>query len=198
MVGRATFIDPANRVNIVDWRNAPISQLYYRYEEGSDYEERFGDREVEGEICRAPDRHHRGRGAGAGGLPAGVVAARAGRLGADGSACARAGRRRGQGGAPARPDAGPEPVCRLGVGWRSAGGGAGHAGAGAAAAGPPPARDRRPGRSPAVRADHHTALGRGGDPGRGGQRQDHHRPAPDRLPGLRGARSLPPPSACWW
>jgi DNA helicase-2/ATP-dependent DNA helicase PcrA len=50
LVGRATFIDPSNRVNIVDWRNAPISQLYYRYEEGSDYEERFGDREVEGEI----------------------------------------------------------------------------------------------------------------------------------------------------
>jgi DNA helicase-2/ATP-dependent DNA helicase PcrA len=50
LVGRASFIDPATRVNIVDWRNAPVSQLYYRYSEGSDYEERFGDRDVEGEL----------------------------------------------------------------------------------------------------------------------------------------------------
>lgn len=50
LIGRATFVDPERRVNIVDWRNAPISQLYYRYEEGSDYEERFGSREVEGEL----------------------------------------------------------------------------------------------------------------------------------------------------
>jgi DNA helicase II / ATP-dependent DNA helicase PcrA len=49
-VGRATFVDPRARVNIVDWRNAPVSQLFYRYGEGSDYEERFGDRDVEGEI----------------------------------------------------------------------------------------------------------------------------------------------------
>jgi DNA helicase-2/ATP-dependent DNA helicase PcrA len=49
-IGRATFVDPAARVNIVDWRHAPVSQLFYRYAEGSDYEERFGDRDVEGEI----------------------------------------------------------------------------------------------------------------------------------------------------
>jgi len=49
-VGRATFMDAKARVNIVDWRNAPVSQLYYCYGEGSDYEETFGDREVEGEI----------------------------------------------------------------------------------------------------------------------------------------------------
>jgi DNA helicase-2/ATP-dependent DNA helicase PcrA len=50
LIGRATFIDPASRVNIVDWRNAPVSQLYYRYSEGSDYDERFGDQDVEGEV----------------------------------------------------------------------------------------------------------------------------------------------------
>jgi DNA helicase-2/ATP-dependent DNA helicase PcrA len=49
-IGRSTFTDPATKVNIVDWRNAPVSQLYYRYPEGSDYEETFGKREVEGEI----------------------------------------------------------------------------------------------------------------------------------------------------
>ena len=50
LIGRATFVDPERRVNIVDWRHAPVSELYYRYTEGSDYEERFGDREVEGDI----------------------------------------------------------------------------------------------------------------------------------------------------
>jgi DNA helicase-2/ATP-dependent DNA helicase PcrA len=50
LVGRASYIDAARGVNIVDWRNAPVSQLYYRYPEGSDYEERFGEREAEGEI----------------------------------------------------------------------------------------------------------------------------------------------------
>ena len=50
MIGRATFVDPERRVNVVDWRHAPVSELYYRYAEGSDYEERFGDREVEGDI----------------------------------------------------------------------------------------------------------------------------------------------------
>ena len=50
LIGRATFTDPKSRINIVDWRNAPISQLYYRYSEGSDYEETFGEREVEGDI----------------------------------------------------------------------------------------------------------------------------------------------------
>jgi DNA helicase II / ATP-dependent DNA helicase PcrA len=49
-IGRTTFTDPQARINIVDWRNAPISQLYYRYPEGSDYEETFGDREVEGDV----------------------------------------------------------------------------------------------------------------------------------------------------
>jgi ATP-dependent DNA helicase UvrD/PcrA len=52
MIGRATFVDAKAGVRIVDWRHAPVSQLYYRYPEGSPYEERFGDREVEGEILR--------------------------------------------------------------------------------------------------------------------------------------------------
>jgi DNA helicase II / ATP-dependent DNA helicase PcrA len=49
-IGRATFTDTKARVHIVDWRNAPVSQLYYCYPEGSDYEETFGEREVEGDI----------------------------------------------------------------------------------------------------------------------------------------------------
>src|SRR6185503_17750196 len=50
LIGRATFVDAGARVNIVDWRHAPVSQLFYRYPEGSDYEERFGARDVEGDI----------------------------------------------------------------------------------------------------------------------------------------------------
>ena len=49
-IGRATFTDAKARIHIVDWRNAPVSQLYYCYPEGSDYEETFGEREVEGDI----------------------------------------------------------------------------------------------------------------------------------------------------
>lgn len=49
-IGRSTYIEPRAGVRIVDWRHAPISQLYYRYEEGATYEETFGDREVEGEV----------------------------------------------------------------------------------------------------------------------------------------------------
>ncbi|RYE93952.1 MAG: DNA helicase UvrD [Myxococcales bacterium] len=50
LIGRATHIDSRSGVRIVDWRHAPISQLYYRYPEGAPYEESFGGREVEGEV----------------------------------------------------------------------------------------------------------------------------------------------------
>lgn len=50
LIGKTTHVDGAAGVRIVDWRNAPVSQIYYRYEEGSEYEETFGEREVEGEV----------------------------------------------------------------------------------------------------------------------------------------------------
>ena len=50
LIGRATFLDSKTGVRIVDWRDAPVSRIYYRYEEGDDYEEQFGDRDVEGEV----------------------------------------------------------------------------------------------------------------------------------------------------
>ncbi|MCB9660492.1 MAG: ATP-binding domain-containing protein [Sandaracinaceae bacterium] len=50
LIGRATFLDPKTGIRIVDWRDAPVSRIYYRYEEGDDYEETFGDRDVEGEV----------------------------------------------------------------------------------------------------------------------------------------------------
>jgi len=50
LIGRGTLIDTKRGIRIVDWRHAPVSQLYYRHEEGAQYEETFGDREVEGRI----------------------------------------------------------------------------------------------------------------------------------------------------
>lgn len=50
LIGRSTYLDSRTGVRIVDWRNAPVSRLYYRYAEGDDYEEDFGGRRVEGEV----------------------------------------------------------------------------------------------------------------------------------------------------
>ncbi len=45
-LGKATRIDHGLR--IVDWRNAPISRIFYSYQQGEVYEERFGGRMQEG------------------------------------------------------------------------------------------------------------------------------------------------------
>ena len=50
LIGKRGYVEPGGGVNIVDWRHAPVSRLYYRYDEGDVYEERLGEREVEGEI----------------------------------------------------------------------------------------------------------------------------------------------------
>ncbi len=50
LIGKTTLIAPEHGIRIVDWRHAPVSQLYYRYEEGASYDEEFGDREVEGRV----------------------------------------------------------------------------------------------------------------------------------------------------
>jgi DNA helicase-2/ATP-dependent DNA helicase PcrA len=50
LIGRGTYLDSRTGVRIVDWRDAPVSRLYYRYDEGDDYDEEFGGREVNGEV----------------------------------------------------------------------------------------------------------------------------------------------------
>jgi ATP-dependent DNA helicase UvrD/PcrA len=50
LIGRSTYVDTRAGVRIVDWRDAPVSRLFYRYNEGDEYEETFGEREVEGEM----------------------------------------------------------------------------------------------------------------------------------------------------
>jgi DNA helicase-2/ATP-dependent DNA helicase PcrA len=48
LVGARSYVDSASGIRIVDWRQAPVSRIYYRYGEGDDYEEELGDRLVEG------------------------------------------------------------------------------------------------------------------------------------------------------
>ncbi|MBM4362091.1 MAG: AAA family ATPase, partial [Deltaproteobacteria bacterium] len=50
LVGRSTYVDSRAGVRIVDWRDAPVSRIFYRYAEGDEYEETFGEREVLGEV----------------------------------------------------------------------------------------------------------------------------------------------------
>ncbi|HSZ84169.1 MAG TPA: DNA helicase UvrD, partial [Polyangia bacterium] len=40
LIGSRSYVEPGGGVQIVDWRNAPVSRLFYRYEEGDGYEER--------------------------------------------------------------------------------------------------------------------------------------------------------------
>ncbi|HSU41427.1 MAG TPA: ATP-binding domain-containing protein [Polyangiaceae bacterium] len=51
LIGRATYLDTKSDVRIVDWRDAPVSRLYYRYDEGDEYDEVFGGREVTGTVA---------------------------------------------------------------------------------------------------------------------------------------------------
>lgn len=48
-LGKGTRI--ARGVRIVDWRNAPISRLFYAYQQGEEYEEELGDTVHTGEIA---------------------------------------------------------------------------------------------------------------------------------------------------
>ena len=48
LIGKSTFI--SDRVRIVDWRNAPISRIFYQYLEGDEYDEVVNGRDVSGEV----------------------------------------------------------------------------------------------------------------------------------------------------
>jgi DNA helicase-2/ATP-dependent DNA helicase PcrA len=50
LVGSKQYLDAGAGIRIVDWRNAPVSRIFYRYREGDAYEELLGDRPVEGEV----------------------------------------------------------------------------------------------------------------------------------------------------
>ncbi len=50
LVGSRSYVDSAAGIRVVDWRQAPVSRIYYRYSEGDDYEEELGDRVVAGVV----------------------------------------------------------------------------------------------------------------------------------------------------
>lgn len=41
-LGKATFVESG--VNVVDWRNAPVAKIFYRYRQGEDYDEEIAGR----------------------------------------------------------------------------------------------------------------------------------------------------------
>jgi len=48
LLGQRTLIDAKRRVTIVDWREAPVAQVFFQYAEGEEYEQEYPDRQVEG------------------------------------------------------------------------------------------------------------------------------------------------------
>jgi DNA helicase-2/ATP-dependent DNA helicase PcrA len=50
LIGSRAFVDPQAGVRVVDWRHAPVSRIFYRYQEDEDYEEEIGGRTVEGKV----------------------------------------------------------------------------------------------------------------------------------------------------
>ncbi len=51
LIGARSYLSTHDGIRIVDWRNAPVSRIYYRYGEGDGYEEQFGDHLVEGVVA---------------------------------------------------------------------------------------------------------------------------------------------------
>ena len=47
-LGRCTRV--SDGIRIVDWRHAPIARIFYRYQEGDEYTENMGDRDVDGVV----------------------------------------------------------------------------------------------------------------------------------------------------
>lgn len=50
LIGRRAFINSKAGVHIVDWRNSPISRIYYCYNEGDEYEEEFASEMQTGHV----------------------------------------------------------------------------------------------------------------------------------------------------
>ncbi len=62
LIGSRSYVDSGEGIRIVDWRNAPVSRLYYRYGEGDDYEEEPADRlGRRDEVVLAGAQHSAGR-----------------------------------------------------------------------------------------------------------------------------------------
>lgn len=50
LLGHGTFVDTRQNLRVVDWRVAPVAQLFYRYKEGDHFEEQFPGRVATGTV----------------------------------------------------------------------------------------------------------------------------------------------------
>jgi hypothetical protein len=50
LLGHVSFLDPPAGVRVVDWRVAPVAQIFYRYREGDEFEEELPGRLAEGVV----------------------------------------------------------------------------------------------------------------------------------------------------
>lgn len=50
LLGHGTFVDTRQNLRVVDWRVAPVAQLFYRYKEGDHFEEAFPGRLATGTV----------------------------------------------------------------------------------------------------------------------------------------------------
>src|SRR5450432_1648919 len=50
LLGHASLLDARADLRIIDWRHAPLSQIFYRYREGDRYEEELPGRNAEGVV----------------------------------------------------------------------------------------------------------------------------------------------------
>lgn len=50
LLGKHTYLSPESNIRIVDWRHAPVSRIYYSYEEDDEYEETFGGKQRKGRV----------------------------------------------------------------------------------------------------------------------------------------------------
>lgn len=50
LLGRVNYVKTSENIRIVDWRIAPIAQLFYRYREGDEFEEELPGRVMEGQV----------------------------------------------------------------------------------------------------------------------------------------------------
>lgn len=50
LLGHGTYIDTRQNLRVVDWRVAPVAQLFYRYKEGDHFEEQFPGRIATGTV----------------------------------------------------------------------------------------------------------------------------------------------------
>ena len=181
LIGKRGFIDRNIGIQIVDWRNAPVSRIYYRYEEGDDFDEHFEGGDLSGEVEVRRNVAISGGRLRRVGSPAGTYTCDAHGVwwAAEGEAAPSLAGGQGKAARPPRPQPGQGRGARLGV----------HSGARPRADKHLP-ENRRAHRQGPVRAHHAAAERPGPHPGRRRLGQDHGGVAPRGLPQLRGLGPL--------